>query len=306
MPALAAIVKRIDHIVVRVDDPNPLFDLLAGPLGLPVSWPVQNHGWYASGGLFAGNACLEIARLGRARARAGGSAHLFGVALEPYPLSACLSELAARGIPHSLPVPFWGEQPDGTRGVCWTNVLLGGLTGDTHATLLRSRWWTEGSISSRVLSPLARLIALGHWAYVASPGKGRHLVYMCEYGYEMDAVLSAARAAFRETGGGVLGLVGVAEVVLGTTNPERMRQRWQNLLAPLLPVERGFWQPGEGPGIRIVPHDEDTMLALVMRTRNLAGAEEWLRGERMLGSSAADQVSIDPVAVHGLDIRLVE
>ena len=45
MPALTGIVKRIDHVVIRADDPGPLFDLFAGPLGLPVSWPIQSHGW---------------------------------------------------------------------------------------------------------------------------------------------------------------------------------------------------------------------------------------------------------------------
>jgi hypothetical protein len=306
MPALAAIVKRIDHVVVQVDDPGPLFGLLSGPLGLPVAWPIQNHGWYASGGVFAGNASLEVARLGRARPRAAGSARLFGIALEPYPLSACLRELAARGIPHSLPVCFYGERPDGTRGARWTNVLLGGLTREAHARLLRTHWWAGDSIPGRVLDPVARMMALGHWARLATSPAGRHMVYICEYGYEMEEGLSARRAALEEAGGGPLGLVGLAEVVLGATNPERARQRWQNLLAPLLPVERGFWQPADGPGIRIVPHDEDTMLALVLRTRDLACAEAWLREHRMLGGVTANQVSIDPVTVQGLDVRLTQ
>ncbi len=306
MPALAAIVKRIDHVVVRVDDPGPLFGLLAGPLELPVSWPIQSHGWYASGGIFAGNVCLEIARLGRGRGRAAGSAHLFGVALEPYPLDVSLRELAARGIPHSLPVPFYGELSDGTRGVRWTNVLLGGLAGEGHGTLLRSHWWAGGSISRCVLGPLARVLALGHWARLASSRAGRHMVYMCEYAYETDEALSAGRAAFLAAGGGPLELVGLAEVIMGATNPERARQRWQNLLAPLLPVDRGYWQPASGPGIRIVPHDENTLLALVLRTRSLARAETWLREQRMLGGVAAGQVAIDPVVMHGLDIRLIQ
>ncbi len=306
MPALAGIVKRIDHIVVWVDDPEPLFELLVGSLGLPVSWPIQSSGWYASGGAFAGNVCLEVARLGRARGRASGSARLFGIALEPYPLDVSLREVTARGIPHSLPVPFAGEWPDGTRGIRWTNVLLGGLMDEGRGVLLRSRWWGRDMVPRRMLDPLARLLAVGHWVRAASPRAGRHMVFMCEYAYDVDEALSAWRAAFEEAGGGPLGLVGVAEVVLGATNPERARQRWQNLLAPLLPEERGYWQPASGPGIRIVPHDESTLLALVWRTRSLACAEAWLREQRMLGSVTPAQVTIDPVAVHGLDFRLVE
>ena len=306
MPALAAIVKRIDHIVVRVDDPEPLFDVLAGSLGLPISWPIQSRGWYASGGVCAGNVCLEIARLGSARGRASGSARSFGIALEPYPLEVSLGELETRGIPHSLPVLSFGERPDGTRGICWTNVLLGGLAGEGHGMLLRSRWWGVGSVPRRALYPLARMLAVGHWARAASPRAGRHIVYMCKYAREVDEVLSAGRAALEESGGGPLGLVSVAEIILGAVHPERARQRWQNLLAPLLPVERGYWQPASGPGIRIVPHDESTLLALVWRARSLARAEAWLRERRMLGSATPAQVTIDPVAIHGLDFRLVE
>jgi len=306
MPALTAIVKRIDHILVRVDDPEPLFGLLSGLLELPVSWPMQNHGWYASGGVFVGNASLEIARLGRARPRAAGSARLFGIALEPCPLGVCLRELAARGIPHSLPVCFCGERPDGTRGVRWKNVLLGGLTGEAHARLLRASWWAEDSVAGRLLDPVGRMMAFGHWVRLTTSPTERHIVYLCEYGYEVEKGLSARRAVLEEAGGGPLGLVGLAEVVLGATNPERARQRWQNLLAPLLPVERGLWQLHDGPGIRIVPHDEDTMLSLVLRTRDLARAEAWLRERRMLGGMTANQISVDPVTVQGLDIRLMQ
>lgn len=306
MPALTGIVKRIDHVVIRADDPGPLFDLFAGPLGLPVSWPIQSHGWYASGGIWAGNMCLEIARLGRPRGRAAGSAHLFALALEPYPLHSSLRELSAREIPHSLPVPFLGERPDGTRGVRWTNVLLGGLTGEGRETLLRSHWWAGRTPPYGILGPLGRVLALGHWARLASPAACRHMVYLCEYAAETAEALSAGWAAFDEEGGGPLKLVGVAEVLLGATNPERARQRWQNLLAPLLPVERGYWQPASGPGIRIAPHDENDLLALVCRTRCLARAEAWLREHGMLGAVTPNQVTLDPVAVHGLDIRLVE
>lgn len=302
MPALAPIVKRIDHVVVRVDDPGPLFELLSGPLGLPVSWPMQNRGWYASGGISFGNACLEVARLGRSRSRGAGSARLFGLALEPHPLSGCLHELSARGIPHSLPVPFRSEGPDGIRGLCWTNVVLGGLTGESHSRLLRRHWGATNSLPRRALDPLARVMALGHWARLATSATGRHMVYMCEYG---DARL-ANQGGFEADGRGALRLLGLAEVVLGATNLERARRRWQNLLAPLLPEDRGFWRPGGGAGLRIVPHDEDTMLGLVLQTANLAAAEGWLRDHGMLGSVAAHQVTIDPAATYGLDVRLVE
>lgn len=305
MPALTAIVKCIHHIVARADDLAPLFDILVGRLGLPVAWATQSYGWYASAGACLGNAFLEVARLGRAPARAIGTARLFGVAIEPHPLDASLQELAARGIPHSLPIPFYGERPDGTRGVRWTNVLLGGLAGEAQEALLRSRWWKEGTIARSVLGPPVRMLTIGHWARLASSGTGRYMVFMCEYAREMVAELAVGVDAFRRSGGGPLQLDGVAEVVIGASHHERARQRWQNLLAPLLPVERGYWQPGEGPGIRIVAHDEDAMLALILRTRDLASAEAWLRERRMLGSVAVGQITIDPAAIYGLDIRLV-
>lgn len=307
MPALAAIVKRIDHVVVRVDDPCPLFELLTDTLALPVAWPMQSHGFYASGGVSVGNACLEIARVGRPKVHSAGSAHLLGVALEPYPLDVSLRELAARGIPHSPPVPFAGERPDGTRGVRWTNVLLGGLAGEGRGALLRTHWWPDNPLAERVLVPLARMAVISHWASLASSPAGLPMVFMCEYAdEEVEAALASGRASLQETRGGPMELVGLAEVVLGATHPERVRQRWQNLFAPLLPMDRGFWQPASGPGLRVVAHDENILLALTFRTRSLARAEAWLRAARMLGGVAAGQLAIDPVAVYGLDIRLIQ
>jgi hypothetical protein len=309
MSALAAIVKCVDHVVIQVEDPEPLFSLFTGPLDLPVAWPIQRGDWYTSGGICVGNACLEIAEIAhidRRRRRVARNAHLLGIALLPIGLDASLRELVMRGIPHSLPVPHFGEHADGTRSVRWTNVLLGGLAGEGGSILLRSRWWTQGTPIGRALAALSRITFRSYWASLAWSDTGRFAVYMRDYAPELVEALAEQQAVFSERRGGPLELVGLAEVIVGAVHPERVRQRWQNLLAPLLPVDRGYWQPASGPGLRIEPHDEDTLLAIVLRTRSLARAEAWLREAQMLGGVVAGQVTIDRAAVCGLDIRLTE
>ncbi len=106
------IVARIDHIIIQAPDPKPLFTLLTDVFELPVAWPLQSYGVFASGGVFVGNVNIEIMQ---GPAAAAEWAHespgprLHGIAFEPHESAAeSVTLLKKRSVGHSLPAPFFG------------------------------------------------------------------------------------------------------------------------------------------------------------------------------------------------------
>ena len=55
-------------------------------------------------------------------------AHYAGIAFEPYPLEAALSELKTRGIPFNDPESHISTLPDGSKGTLSTTVVLPSLS----------------------------------------------------------------------------------------------------------------------------------------------------------------------------------
>ena len=115
------IIRRVDHIIVAVADPQPQYTFFTETLKLPSAWPVKDYGAFASGGVFLGNVNLEFLRMGSSvdQPKSGSaSSKLSGIAFEPVPLTEAIAELTQRNIPHSGPQPIPG---------LWTNVYLNGL-----------------------------------------------------------------------------------------------------------------------------------------------------------------------------------
>jgi Glyoxalase-like domain len=117
------IVRRLDHVLVPVADPGPLFALFSIELGLPVAWPVTDKGDFTSAAVCAGNANIEFIA---ANSASPLSAFLEpteplcvrGLAFEPRDGDRMTDDLDARGLPHSGPVAHQGDGGD------WTNVFL--------------------------------------------------------------------------------------------------------------------------------------------------------------------------------------
>jgi hypothetical protein len=92
--------------------------------------------------------------------------------------------------------------------------------------------------------------------------------------------------------GGTIGMVGVREVVVGAQDIEAARTNWGALLAPAPQIAPDVWQLGEAPALRLVAHDSDALLELVIQVRaldNVRGLDDllgsvkvrWVEGERI-------------------------
>jgi hypothetical protein len=75
-------------------------------------------------------------------------------------------------------------------------------------------------------------------------------------------------------------------------------------MGPTPPESPGVWRLGDGPAVRLVPDTADRLKALVVRTASLRDAAGFLTAHGMLGADSGREVTIDPGAVGGLDLRL--
>jgi hypothetical protein len=128
-----AIVRQVDHILLRVDDAAAAFATLTETLQIPVAWPLFEYRGFHSGAAGFGGVNLEVLQ------HASGDVPAFaeqagvypiGIAFEPVTVDGAIAQLDARGIGHSEPFD------DGiSEAIAWTSIDLD-PTPDTPIRLL--------------------------------------------------------------------------------------------------------------------------------------------------------------------------
>ena len=132
-----------------------------------------------------------------------------------------------------------------------------------------------------------------------------YIVYLCEYTPEMKEIL-AKRAQDNPLPPGGIGLMGVKEIMIASTEPEQTRKRWKTALAPAPMSKDGELSFESGPAIVISGGSRDVIGGLVFKVNSLERARAFLEQKGLLGKASRDHISINPATVQGLDIRLVE
>lgn len=97
----------------------------------------------------------------------------------------------------------------------------------------------------------------------------------------------------------------VERVAVGTTDLIRMRRKWNDLLEPIPMNTEDEWQLRAGPAITLVEHPCNLLVRLEIGVESLAKAREFLAGNDLLGEESSTELTLNPTAVDGLDIRLV-
>jgi hypothetical protein len=291
---MQALIKRIDHIMIRVNDAiyDQVFSLFAETLQLPVAWDIHNfYPPFKAGGIMAGSINMEIFRSGE-QPLYPGQAQLYGIALEAVPIVEALQEMTRRGIPHLPPYAI----PQGNlskRGEFYTLIYVGELLGSDLSRLFHSEQMGLGAIDSLIFDQLFH----------------NGTVFLCEYDptfWSIPQRREQNKVQMQAAHGGSLGLVDVRELVVGTTNLTQAREQWQRLFAPLAPINENEWQFQGGPALRLVPHERDEIAAMTWRVASLERAYTFLQSKGMLGKTTAHQIIIAPETMYGLEIRLVE
>ena len=314
MSAQRPVVKQLDHVVARVDDPRTLFSLMTETLGLPVAWPLASYPAFQSGGVALGNLYLEIMQCGPRR-EPSGAGRLCAVAFDSPAIEGAVGELSKRGVPHTPVAPYVERGTDGSRAKLWSNVVLGGLLG--RDLLL------DATIALSRLPGAARMSDAGAGGWFNRLQLDllmrRNLVFLVEFYYENfgerpfwsefgshDQKRAGDLARLRERGGGALGLERVREVVAAVRDFRKAREMWGRLYAPATEVSHGVWEIEDGPALRLVKSDSNSIKELVLKVSSLERAETHLRESGMLGTVTDEEITINPARIEGLCVRLVK
>ena len=264
-------IRQIDHVMIKADDPREVFAFFTETLGLPIAWPLEERGGVVSGGVGFGNVNLEAIRFPGQKSLPS-RARLAGFGFEPSPLRACLDELHRRGVVYGPMRPLIVTDSKGAKQTLFTNVTLLGLS-DTPLPV-----------------GAAMHIFLSEYSPTYVDVAGRH---------------ARIRKELVANGGGRLGVDSMREVVVGVSDVDTMRARWQQLLSPA-PAMQGVWHVGTGPAIRIVPAKENRVEELVVRVKWLTRAKAFLQANGLLAAGTAADVALDPMRAFGIKMRFVE
>ena len=180
----AAPIRRIDHIIIRADDPAKVYAFFTDILRLPVAWPLMSpRQGVATGGVGFGNVNVEAIRFPGQQGQPS-RAQLLGFGFEPSPLATSLAELDRRGITYGERRPLISTAQDGSNKTLWTNVTL--------------RQFSDGEAAD----------ATTH-------------VFLSEYSpayVNVEQRRERLRRQLAEIGGGPLGVEAVKEVIVGVSS----------------------------------------------------------------------------------------
>lgn len=129
-------------------------------------------------------------------------------------------------------------------------------------------------------------------------------IFVCDYKIDVKALRIKANQELRNIQGGPLSLERVKEILVGTTNVKSEKKQWQNLMAPYSYDENNGFLLAEGPAIRIVENNDDSLVELLFEVTSFSQARSFLEEHNFLDKeSINDMLLIQLPDIQGL--RLV-
>jgi hypothetical protein len=309
------VVKQLDHLIVRVDEPRALFSLLTETFRLPIAWPLNSYANFQSGGVALGNLYLEILQCGPRRKGAMRPGHLRAIAFEAPAIEEAEAELSRRGLPRTPVAPYFERAGDGSKTKIWSNVVIGKMLGGDF--MLDTMVFMSRLPGMASLSDAGAGSAFERWQF--DNLFARNFVFLVEFAYENlrdrphwsefknhDEKRAHDLAELRARGGGALGLESVEEIIAGVKDLNATRKLWRKFLAPVEETAGGLSKIADGPAVRLVASETNSIQSLVLKVFSLETAETFLRESDMLGSVTENQITIAPSKIEGLDVRLVQ
>ena len=261
------LVRRVDHVFVPVEEPEPLFSVFSEALALPVSWPVHDYGIFRSGGVTLGNCNLELVAGSRdvnPFFEAALPATVRGIAFEPVAGADWSAALDERDLRHTDAYPYEGKGCRGHEGHLWTTMFLSGMVEQAAVAML------------------------------------------CDYHVDECLRGPAAADAMARSGGGSIGAERLEEITIGVQDYEKAERRWARLLDPEPAAEPGLWRLEGGPAIRLRESPIDGVAGLTVKVRSLKAAREALLARKLLGPVRRHGIGLHAAKTLGLDVWLVE
>lgn len=263
----------IDHIVIRTAVAEPLIDLLSGPLGLPVTWPLERASFANFGWTGAGNTNIEIwAAADNSDLPVGCPFPLIQqIALAPVELQSGLKRLEAIGLKCKEPRAYQSRDELGALQTNFTNSVLLDLSHDSCCVFF-CEWGSHAPITP--------------WRNGLSTLERRQL--------HKEAMVAC--------GGGPLGMVGLQKIAISTRNLEGSAAAWSRLThsskAELRLIDDIELQLSVG--------SQDLIQSLTFAVQDLAAARSFLDQRGLLDDQHPDEVALAAAATGGIRLLLAQ
>ena len=105
--------------------------------------------------------------------------------------------------------------------------------------------------------------------------------------------------------GGNLGVILLKEVVIGCKNSSSCINELSKLPGIKM-LDNNRFSFRSGPDLRVTNSDTEGILKIVVKVYSLASAKEYLESKNILGESKKSSISIDPKAIDGLIVELID
>lgn len=131
-------------------------------------------------------------------------------------------------------------------------------------------------------------------------------LFVCEYHFDSKLRQTAAHDELQKLKGGPLGLLGVKEVLIETSDLQAARARWKNLLPSAIEQETGVFTLSSGPVIRLAAGKKDTLRSLTMEVSSLSQARTALAAQSIAYDDKGTEILLGNGTTQGLPFRLVQ
>lgn len=267
-----------DHLSVRVNDAQKLHCLFTEVLGLPVSWPLECLTFATFSWVSVGNTNIEFWQ------------------------ASNNSDLPLDGKPL---IPFVHGMAVDCDNVAQTVAQLGDIgfactPAKTFGTSVADGLQVDACTKAQLLEISAPMcqVFLCHW-------HREGLIFPWKEKLSTAERRINEKRAFSASGGGTLGILGLAEIRMCVPDIQRAARGWD--LASRRMAKGGyFWDLGNSIVLSMHEGASHMMTTLLFRVDSLEKAKDALRERGLLGEHTADEAQILPEAVDGLDFRLIQ
>lgn len=265
--------RAVDHVMVRALNIDRLLWLFSNVFELPISWPKESNSFATFAWVHVGNTDLELwASTNNKDLPVDCQPPLIhGFALDPmHDLGDSIAKLAKVGIQCKEPKPYRTPSGAGTVVTNFTNSVVLDLSSESCCVFFCA-WDPDGTIFP--------------WT---------------------ERLTSQQRSArdrreFLKRGGGVLGLVGLAEIELSTPELSHAMAKWAAL-------------SGEGPPfsltsdiqLKLLSGPQHVIQSLTFEVTSLESVRAFLSSKGLLGTSRQNELTLDPHATDGLKLKFRE
>jgi len=243
-----------------------LFIFFRDNFQLPEVWPFYQHETFASGGLSLGNVVLEFVSLPKEDPNPWKT-EFRGVALEPtMDAIATSAELSERNLSHTEIQSYKSLVPGSQVVAEWSSIGLSNLPPENAD------------------------------------------IFFCDYNdrERVEKGRKEARSELARQGGGALGIIDAAEIIVGVKNIKEARRKWSALLSPSPRISNDAFLFNTGPAIRLVQTKSPGIKGIILRVNSLDYAVRFLDEHGWLSKDKNGQINISPDVIGGLSIKLVE